>query len=288
MEYVTLNNGVKMPMVGLGTFPLQGDLLKKSLSIAYKAGGRLIDTASGYHNENDIGDLIRESVLDRKDIFITSKVHSNILTGTRRRLYLNKKSLKRAYKNSCDRLNVNYVDLYLIHQPFKGCIKAYRKLMKLNEKGRVRAIGVSNFDIQELEILHDKLGVYPMVNQTEISPYNSQKELIAYCKLHNIQVEAYSPFGRGNLVNELMNNQLLVSIAKNHNKTVGQVVLRWIVQQGVVVIARSTNEERIRQNIDIFDFSLTDDEMGMVDSLNKNIVFGVNQIHKYDKPSPIA
>lgn len=283
MEYITLKNGVEMPMVGFGTFPLTGGKLVDCLKITSKCGYELYDTAGQYFNEGDIGYCIKNGIIKRENCFLSSKVNWLQLRGRIRYLFLNRETVKSAYRHSCKRMNTDYLDLFLLHQPFNGMEKAYKEMIKLYEAGKVRAIGVCNFDIEELERLHDACGVYPMVNQTEISPRNSFKNIISFCKEHNIVVEAYSPFGRGNLVKELMNDPILVEIAHNHNKTVGQIVLRWIVQQGIVVIPRSTNESRIKENLNVFDFTLTDNEMSMIDSMNENRVYGVNQINKYPK-----
>lgn len=281
MEYATLVNGVKIPYVGFGTYPLHGSMLKDSLQIAYNAGYTLVDTAGTYGNERDIGAFIMENMKDAKDLFLSSKVNWYQLRGSIRRLFLNRESVHSAYKHSCERLGVERLGLFLLHQPFKGFEKAYKQMIRLYDDGLVDAIGVCNFDIDELERLHDTCGTWPMVNQTEISPMNSFKELIAFCQSKGILVEAYSPFGRGNLVTELMSHPVLTKIAQNHGCTVGQVVLRWIVQQGIVVIPRSTNKQRICDNINIFNFSLTASEMSQIDDMNENKVFGINQINKY-------
>lgn len=283
MLYHEFPNGVRIPMVGLGTFPLRGEILSATIKDAAGIGYELYDTATAYDNETEIGALVREGVLIPDKVFITSKVHNNILLGRKRFLHLNRKSIKRCYNDSCRKLNVQKLSAYLLHQPFDGCSKHYKALMKLYDDGKVNVIGVSNFDIRELKELYGKCGRWPMMNQTEISPYNTQTDLIRFCNDNGILVEAYSPFGRGKLVTELMNDKVLVSIAKAHGRTVGQVVLRFIVQQGVAVIARSTNYGRLRDNINIFDFDLTEDEMRSIHSLNRNSVFGVNQVNKYNK-----
>lgn len=188
---------------------------------------------------------------------------------------------------SCKRLDLQKTGAYLLHSPFDGCSKYYRDLMRLYDDGKVSVVGVSNFDVRELKELHNKCGRWPMMNQTEISPYNTQADLIHFCQDNGIFVQAYSPFGRGNLVQEIMNDKVLLSIADNHGKTVGQIVLRFIVQQGVGVVARSTNYDRLKGNIDIFNFLLSDEEMKAIASLNKNVVFGVNQVNKYSKKEVI-
>ena len=283
MQYYEFANGVKIPMIGLGTFPLNGEMLSTTIKKAVDFGYELFDTATSYKNENVIGDLFNEGILKPDKAFITSKVHVDDLKGRKRYLYLNCKSVKRAYRESCKRINLQKIGAYLLHSPFDGCSKHYRNLMRLFDAGEVSVIGVSNFDIRELKELYKKCGRWPMVNQTEISPYNTQADLIHFCQDNGIFVQAYSPFGRGNLVQEIMNEKTLLSIADTHGKMVGQIVLRFIVQQGVGVVARSTNYDRLKSNIDIFDFLLSDEEMTTIASLNKNVVFGVNQVNKYNK-----
>ena len=283
MEYATLNNGVKMPMVGLGTFPLVGNKLIETVKMAKELGYELFDTAGAYDNETDlcIGLELNKKSEQLNKTFISSKVNWLQLRGRLRYLFLNRETIKSAYKHSCKRLGVDKLDLFLLHQPFDGFCEAYKEMINLYEQGKVRAIGVCNFDNDELKKLYASCGQYPMINQTEISPRNSFKDIIHFCQDNGIQVEAYSPFGRGNLVEELMNDKELLEIGKNHNKTVGQIVLRWIVQQNIIVIPRSTNYDRLKQNLDIFDFELTNEEMNIIDNMNQNRVFGVNQVNKY-------
>lgn len=283
MEYVTLRNGCKLPYVGMGTYPLMGEELDATIKKALAAGYELFDTAGAYHNEKDLGKSISNYAADSSKLVLTSKVNWVQLRGRIRYLFLNKETVRSAYKHSCKNLGVDKLDLFLLHQPFDGFCDAYKEMIRLYEEGRVKAIGVCNFDNDELKMLYDACGQYPMVNQTEISPVNSFKDIIHFCQDNEIQVEAYSPFGRGNIVKELMVNPMLQEIANNHSKAVGQVVLRWIVQQGIVVIPRSTNLERMKQNLDIFDFELQENEMLLIDGMNQNRVYGVNQINKYKK-----
>ena len=276
MEYVTLRNGMKLPMIGFGTYPLKGEELKTTLRNAFNSGYSLFDSAFLYQNEQDIGDCIVSGILDREKVILTSKIQGVQYFGRRRWLYLDKVSVSRAYRMACKKFQTDHLDIYLLHSPFKGYAKAYKELVQLYRQKKVLAIGVSNFDEQELDALYRECGEYPMINQIELHPFNTMKGIVAYCKEHEIQVEAYSPFGRGNLVGEILNNPKLQEIATAHNKTVGQVVLRWIVQQGIITIPRSTNEERMKQNLDVFDFVLTDAEMQYIDSLNQNKGFGAH------------
>jgi len=276
MEYVTLRNGVKLPMIGFGTYPLKGDELRNTLQKAYNSGYSLFDSAFLYQNEQDIGGCIADGLLDREKVVLTSKMQGGQYTGHRRYFYLDRASVSKIYRKACQKFHTDYLDIFLLHSSFNGCAKAYKELIQLYKKNKVKAIGVSNFNENELDALYRECGEYPMINQIELHPYNTMKSIVAYCKEHEIQVEAYSPFGRGNLVGEILNNPQLQKIAASHDKTVGQVVLRWIVQQGIVTIPRSTNEERMKQNLEVFDFALTESEMQYIDSLNQNKGFGAH------------
>ena len=290
VKYITLSNGFKLPQVGLGTYPLKGEQLMAALENATKSNYQLIDTAIGYGNHSDIGVAIRKGVISSSDLVSTKidayTLKSMALPGPLKRLagrgefsfLINDRVIRKAIKRCYDELNK--VDIMLLHAPFKGCLKVYDAIAKEYADKRIKAFGVSNFDINELRLLYKERGAYPMINQTEISPYNSQKELIEFCKENGIIVEAYSPFGRGKLVSEFMQHPVLTEIASRYNKTVGQIILRWIVQQGLVVIARSSNKERLLDNISIFDFELSANDMGAIDNMNKNIVLGANQVNK--------
>lgn len=290
VKYITLSNGFKLPQVGLGTYPLKGEQLMAALENATKSNYQLIDTAIGYGNHSDIGVAIRKGVISSSDLVSTKidayTLKSMALPGPLKRLagrgefsfLINDRVIRKAIKRCYDELNK--VDIMLLHAPFKGCLKVYDAIAKEYADKRIKAFGVSNFDINELRLLYKERGAYPMINQTEISPYNSQKELIEFCKENGIIVEAYSPFGRGKLVSEFMQHPVLTEIASRYNKTVGQIILRWIVQQGLVVIARSSNKERLLDNISIFDFELSANDMGAIDNMNKNMVLGANQVNK--------
>ncbi len=279
MEYRTLSNGVKIPMIGMETFPLVGEQLVDVLKLANNAGYELYDTAHVYNNEGDIGVAIRNGCLDRKKALITSKICITQYLGRRRYLHLDKQSVAKAYKHSCKLLGVDSLDIFLLHSPFNRYSQAYKELISLYETGRVKAIGVSNFGTKQLDALYKETGIFPMINQIEIHPYNTMEDIIRYCKDRNIQVEAYSPFGRGAIIPDIMNNARLIEIAQQHNKSVGQVVLRWLVQQDIVTIARSSNPSRIKENLDIFDFALTDDQMTFISSMNQNKGFGKHFQH---------
>ncbi|KZB90657.1 glyoxal reductase [Bacillus sp. VT 712] len=262
-DTVTLNNGVKMPGFGLGVFKVEeGPELVEAVKAAIKNGYLSIDTAAIYENEEGVGEGIRQGLqetgLSREELFVTSKVWNSDLGY--------EETLK-AYETSLQKLGLDYLDLYLIHWPVERKYKdAWRALETLYKDGKVKAIGVSNFQIHHLEDLLQDAEVKPVINQVEYHPRLTQKELRAYCEQQNIQLEAWSPLMQG----ELLDNDVLSAIAAKHNKSTAQIILRWDVQNGVITIPKSTKEHRIIQNADIFDFELTSDEMQEIDALNQN------------------
>jgi methylglyoxal/glyoxal reductase len=261
-DAVVLNNGVNMPGFGLGVFKVaDGDLVVNAVKSALRTGYRSIDTAAIYANEEGVGRAIRESGLPRDGIFVTSKVW-NADQGYDSTLH--------AFETSLKKLGMDYLDLYLIHWPVKAkYLDTWRALLKLYNEKRVRAIGVSNFPISHLKNILEISDVIPAVNQVELHPLLNQKELRDFCKGVSIQVEAWSPIMKGNL--EL---PLLMELSQKYGKTPAQVVLRWHIQHDVVVIPKSVHEHRIRENAQIFDFTLSDEDMARIDSLNENKRFG--------------
>ena len=265
---ITLNNGIEMPRVGLGVFRVDNSSeLVNAVKVAIKNGYRSIDGAAIYGNEEAMGEGIREGIkesgISREDLFITSKVWN---------ADLGYESTIAAYEASLKRLGVDYLDLYLIHWPVEGKYKeAWRALEYLYKEGRVKAIGVSNFQIHHLQDLLKDAEIKPVINQIELHPYLSQEKVREFCKENDIQVEAWSPLMAGN---GLLENDVLKEIAKKYNKTTAQVVLRWGLQSQVITIPKSTNEGRLIENIDIFDFNLSKDDMDRIDSLNKDLRVG--------------
>lgn len=259
----TLHNGVKMPWLGLGVFKVEeGPELVDAVKTAIKEGYRSIDTAAIYKNEEGVGEGIREGIkvagISREDLFITSKVW-NADFGY--------ESTLEAYQTSLDKLGLDYLDLYLIHWPVKGkYIDTWKALETLYSEGRVKSIGVSNFQIHHLEDVMKDAKVIPMVNQVEYHPKLSQTELHSFCQQHNIQLEAWSPLMQG----QLLEDSILKEIAEVHGKSVAQIILRWDLQNGVVTIPKSTKEHRIIENSSIFDFELSATEMEKIAALNEN------------------
>lgn len=258
-----LANGVEMPCLGLGTWQSQdGPEVQRAVTWALHQGYRHIDTAAIYRNEIGIGQAVASSGLDRKEIFITSKVW-NPDQGFEETL--------RAFDQSLKKLNTDYLDLYLIHWPVKGqFLETWRALEYLYQEGRVRAIGVSNFMVHHLHKLLETCEFIPMVNQFEFHPRLGQPDLVRFCRDRNILVEAWSPMMKGR-VNDIYE---LVEIGKDYNKSAAQVSLRWALQKGIVVIPKSVRLERIKENAQLFDFELDDEEMALIDGLDQDIRIG--------------
>lgn len=251
MQKITLNNGVEMPMEGFGVFQVPDkSQCKTAVLQALDAGYRLIDTASAYMNEEAVGDAIRESGIPRKELFITTKLWIQDAGY---------EDAKKAFQTSLDKLGLDYLDLYLIHQPYNDYYGSYRAMEELYKEGRIRAIGVCNFYPERLVDLCMNATVIPAVNQVECHPFFQQKEAMAVMKEHNVQIEAWGPFAEGQ--KNIFTNDILTKIAGKYGKTTAQVILRWNIQRGVVVIPKSIHENRIQENINIWDFTLSEDDM---------------------------
>jgi 2,5-diketo-D-gluconate reductase A len=260
MQKVVLNNNVEMPILGFGVFQIQDENeCEQSVYDAIMAGYRLIDTAASYLNEEAVGRAIKRSGVAREELFITTKLWVQD-TGYER--------TKKAFQQSLNRLQLDYLDLYLIHQPFGDVYGSWRAMEELYREGKVRAIGVSNFHPDRLIdlILHNE--VVPAVNQVETHPFNQQIQNAEFMKENNVQIESWAPFAEGK--NNLFQNEILVSIAEKYNKSVAQVVLRWLTQREIVVIPKSVRKERIIENFNIFDFELSQEEMVSITKLDTN------------------
>ncbi len=256
-KFMLLINGVKIPSIGFGTYKSGDDeetakIIKNALNLGYK----MIDTASFYNNEVGIGNGIKESDIDRKDIFIVTKLwnddhgYDNTIE---------------AFNKSLNNLQVDYIDLYLIHWPNKLNAETWRAFEHLYETGKVKAIGVCNFKVEHLEELKKTAKIMPMVNQVEIHPFSTKNNIINYCKDNNIKVVAWSPISRG----RVLSNDLMIDLSQKYKKSIVQIVLRWHMQKGVIPIPKSSNENRIKENIDIFDFEISSEDMKAIDSLDE-------------------
>lgn len=258
MKMVKLNNGIEMPILGFGVFQII-DLseCEKSVIDAIEAGYRLIDTAASYQNEEAVGRAIKKSSVSRDKLFITTKlwIQRNGYEGT-----------KNAFENSLKRLQLDYIDLYLIHQPFGDVYGEWRAMEELYQQKKVRAIGVSNFHPDRIMDLIIHNNIIPAVNQIEVNPFNQQIETEKFLKENNIRVEAWAPFAEGR--KDIFKNDVLLSIASKYDKSVAQVILRWLIQRGIIAISKTVHKERMIENLNVFDFELSSDDMNLITSLD--------------------
>ena len=257
MEYATLNNGIKMPMAGIGTFLLTPDEAETSVLSALQCGYRLIDTANAYVNEKAVGRAMRKSGIPRDEIFLETKLWPSFYEQ------------EDAVEKTLQRLGTDYIDLLLIHQPAGNYIAGYRQMEKAYKEGKVRAIGLSNFKKEQIEEILSLCEVRPTVLQTELHPYHQEPELKAFLKENGIVPQAWYPLGHGDKA--LLEEPLFAQLGKKYGKSAPQIILRWHIQSGNIVIPGSKNPEHIKSNFDLFDFALTDDEMAQVTALNKNV-----------------
>lgn len=258
MEYVTLYNSVKMPILGYGVYQVTKEECERCVLDALKAGYRSIDTAQSYFNEEEVGEAIQKSGVPRNEIFLTSKVWIDNYGYDK---------CRKSVETSMKKLKTDYLDLMLLHQPFSDYYGAWRALEDLYREGKIRAIGVSNFYPDRLVDIASFSSVRPMVNQVETHPFNQQVAAKKYMDKYGVQIEAWAPFGEGR--GGLFENPVLDEIAQKHKKTTAQVMLRWHIQRGVVVIPKSTHYERMKENLNVFDFILDEEDMAKIAALDK-------------------
>jgi 2,5-diketo-D-gluconate reductase A len=258
MEYVTLKNGVKMPILGYGVYQVTQDECERCVLDALKVGYRHIDTAQSYFNEEQVGSAIKKSGVARGDIFLTTKVWVE---------HYGYEEAKKSVLTSMEKLGTDYIDLMLLHQPFNDYYGAYRALEDLYEEGKLKAIGVSNFYPDRLVDIASFTKIPPMVNQVETHIFNQQKTAKEYMDKYGVQIEAWAPFGEGR--GGTFDNPVIAEIGAKYGKTSAQVMLRWHIQRGVVVIPKSTHIERMEENFNVFDFTLSEDDMAKIVALDK-------------------
>lgn len=263
MEYFTLSNGVKIPALGFGTWQVKGEDCFNAVSEALRVGYRHIDTAWIYRNEKEVGRALKDSGIKREDLFITTKCW-NDHRGYERTL--------KAFEESCQNLQLEYLDLYLLHWPKELDKESWRAIEELYQMGKIRAIGVSNYHQHHLEDLFKTANIKPMVDQIEFHPKLTQVRLHHFLKSENIQMESWSPLMRG----QILDIPTLQELSKKYQRTITQIVLRWNIQKGIVVIPKSITPSRIKENFEIFDFELENEDILLIDSLNENIRTGAD------------
>ena len=256
---VLLNSGYYMPIVGLGTYSLSHDECMLSVGTLLKAGGRLIDTAYMYHNEESVGLAVRESGVPREEVFVTTKIYPSRFADP-----------KAAIDEALQALDIGYIDLMLLHHPGKGDVEAYKALEDAVKEGKIRSIGLSNWYVKELKDFLPQINIMPAVVQNEIHPYYQENDVISYVQSLGIVMQGWYPFGGRGYTEAMFSNETLIEIAQKHEVTVPQVILRWNLQKGVVVIPRTENPEYVKENLDVFDFALSDEEMNRINALDRN------------------
>ncbi len=257
METVKLNNGIEMPVLGFGVMQIMGEACEAAVIDAIEAGYRLFDTAELYGNEQAVGNAVKNSGIAREELFITTKFGSKE-AGFEKTMA--------AFQKSLEALQLDYIDLYLIHQPFGDIFGSWQAMQELYHAGKIKAIGVCNFLPDRLMDLIVNSGFTPAVNQIETHPYQQQIETQQFLQDNNVQIEAWSPFAEG--MNGIFTNEVLTAIATKHNKTVAQVILRWLTQRGIIAIPKSARKERMIENISIFDFRLSDEDIQNIQTLD--------------------
>lgn len=256
---VTLNNGYIMPINGLGTYSLTGSTCFESVTAALQSGVRLIDTAYIYHNEEEVGRAIRESGIPREEIFVITKLYPNQFSDP-----------EAAIEQALEKLNIDYVDMMLLHHPGTNDVKAYKAMEKYVESGKIRSLGLSNWYVKELGEFLPQITIKPALVQNEIHPYYQENDVIPYIQSLGITVQGWYPLGGRGHTSELLGDETISSIAAAHGKSSAQVILRWNLQKGVVVIPGSSNPEHIKENTELYDFELSEDEMERINALDRN------------------
>ncbi len=277
MEYITLNNGIVVPKLGLGTFGMQKDKISGVIGKAEELGIRLFDTSPNYKNDKLLGDTLRTLPVKREDLFIVTKVDSDQQLG----------SIREALEGCLKRMDLTYIDMYLIHWPFPGrYIKTWKQMEKLQEEGLIKTIGVCNFRPHHLAPLLAKANIPPAIDQMEMHPLFTQMDSVRMCQENGIAVMSYTPLAR--MDKKLIENEVLVSIAAKYGKTVPQVILRWNTQLDYIVIPKTENPQRIVENTAIWDFMLTEEELARISGLNQDyrVRFDPDDLSRYPKPAP--
>ncbi|MGL5972849.1 MAG: aldo/keto reductase [Oscillospiraceae bacterium] len=260
MKNIKLNNGLEIPIVGLGVFRTEdGQETENAVKWSLEVGYRHIDTAMIYQNEKGVGNGIKQSNVPREEIFLTTKLWNDDIRND---------NVNDAFLRSLDKLQTDYVDLYLIHWPVEGRLNAWKEMEKLYADNKIKAIGVSNFTKQHIQELYNVCNIKPAVNQIESHPMFTNQELIDYCQSENIQVQAWSPLGGTGNKNGLLSNPTIVSLSKKYKKSSAQIIIRWNIQRNVIVLPKSVHQNRLKENIDVFDFEISLEDMSLISSLD--------------------
>lgn len=259
MKTIKINETIEIPALGFGVFQIPQEQTKDAVVNAIQAGYRHIDTAQSYMNETEVGEGIKASGIDRSELFVTTKVWIE---------NVNYEDTLKSIERSLERLQLDYIDLVLIHQPYNDVYGSWKALEELQENGKIKAIGVSNFGVDRVVDLGIHNKVQPQVNQIEINPFHQQEDEVQSLQKEGVLVEAWAPFAEGK--NNLFSNETLQNIGDKYGKSIAQVVLRWLVERDIVVLAKSVNPERMKQNLDIFDFELTDEDKAQIATLDSN------------------
>ena len=264
MQNVTLNNGIEMPILGFGVFQIPNESeCEQAVIDAIKTGYRLIDTAASYQNETAVGNAIKKSEVPRNELFITTKLWASDMGY---------ENTKLAFQKSIDKLQLDYLDLYLIHQPYGDVFGSWKAMQELYHEGKIKAIGVANFHPDRVIDLIINSGFTPAVNQIETHPFHQQIETQQFLTDNNVQIQSWGPFAEGK--NDIFNNETLKNIAVKYNKSVAQIILRWLTQRGIIAIPKSVRKERMKENFDVFTFELSETEMQTITTLdNKTSLF---------------
>ena len=279
---IVLSNGVLMPRIGLGTWNLPKPDLKRILKDAYDLGYRKLDCAWSYGNEVEIGNAIKELGIPREEFFITTKLHiKDVSWGMYKYgLSIPKKTIRKAVDEACKRFHTDYIDMYILHWPWRNYLHMWEEIEKLNNEGRIRAIGGTSFMPWHIKNIIDNFEVKPALNQVEFHPYGADFRLVEFCQSLDIAFESFSSFGSGpntgHVAGKIFNEPILRELSEKYNRTIGQLILRWILQQGISIIPRSTSKRHLAENIDIFNFDISREDMSIIQHLNLNQINWAN------------
>lgn len=274
MEHIETPHG-QLPKMGLGTFSIPLDQLPETIGNAIALDCNMIDTALLYNNEAQIGDILQRQGHHRNAYLLETKIDGKTIWGTKQMLHLNRISIRRAYRNACRKLKSNHIDIFLIHSPFRHYERFVKKLNRMKKMGQIQLWGICNISLERLQKLYAQTGIYPDVVQIEVHPYFTNTELVNFCQKNGIIVEARSPLTHGKALKEWAKEPVLQNIAQRYEMTIPQVILRWNTQRNIIVLPRTTSMDHMRENVGSFNFTLSQEDIAAISSLNKNQSYGV-------------